>query len=271
MRMQHCAFYAWFRARGGLAENFHGNPWAHIEMDLNTGLFVEKGNPLTTRESLYKMTDPDWMESQLKDDLALQLMTYSEGLIDDLDRKSIDKLANILNFPFDWSADPSGGMLANPIAITRRVAPRTAMQAQAAALLNRFSQRANIFTLEKLRSFAKRYGKKILFVLFDPYGAMQEMHKNAPRRDQETVDYLKLTEQQYIDINQAHLQDFAKYRLNWENYQKEYLIGHYNPHGNHFFAFAIKDKVVQWLDPKPITYSRPDASRVDFKGYLQGY
>ncbi|QQO35592.1 hypothetical protein JJC00_08335 [Bradyrhizobium diazoefficiens] len=271
MRMQHCAFYAWFRAKGGRAENFHGNPWAHIEMNLNTGLFVERENPLTTRESLYKVTDPDWMESHLKDDLALQLMTYSEGLIDDLDRNAIDKLAKILDFPFDWNADPSGGMLENPIAITRRVAPRTAMQAQAAALLNRYSQRANIYTLEKLRSFAKRDGKKILFVLFDPYGAMQEMNKNLPRRDQETVDYLKVTEQQYIDINQVHLRDFAKYRLSWEDYQKEYLIGHYNPHGNHFFAFAIKDKVVQWLDPKPTNYSRPDASRVDFEGYLQGY
>ena len=40
---------------------------------------------------------------------------------------------------------------------------------------------------------------------------------------------------------------------------KQYLIafGHYNPRGTHFFAYAIKDTVVRWLDPKPITYHEP--------------
>ena len=30
-----------------------------------------------------------------------------------------------------------------------------------------------------------------------------------------------------------------------------YFIGHYNPLGNHFCAFAIKDALVQLLDPRP--------------------
>ena len=30
---------------------------------------------------------------------------------------------------------------------------------------------------------------------------------------------------------------------------KQYFIGHYNPRGNHFFAYAIKDIVIEWLDP----------------------
>ena len=47
-----------------------------------------------------------------------------------------------------------------------------------------------------------------------------------------------------------------------------FLIGHYSPRGNHFFAYAIKDHVVQWLDPKPITYQKLDPASVDFKGYL---
>jgi len=47
-------------------------------------------------------------------------------------------------------------------------------------------------------------------------------------------------------------------------------IGHYSPQGNHFFAYSIKDKVVEWLDPKPIPYQQPDAQIINFKGYLQG-
>ena len=56
--------------------------------------------------------------------------------------------------------------------------------------------------------------------------------------------------------------------LPYEEYLKEYFIGHYSPRGNHFFAYSIKDTVVNWLDPKPITYRKPDPQSIDFKGYL---
>jgi hypothetical protein len=39
---------------------FHGNPWAHVEIDLETGSFVELENPLPTPESLNAMCDPEW-------------------------------------------------------------------------------------------------------------------------------------------------------------------------------------------------------------------
>ena len=48
---------------------------------------------------------------------------------------------------------------------------------------------------------------------------------------------------------------------------KEYFIGHYNPRGNHFFAYSIKNVVVNWLDPKPITYRKPNPESNEFKGY----
>jgi hypothetical protein len=28
---------------------------------------------------------------------------------------------------------------------------------------------------------------------------------------------------------------------------------------------------VKWLDPKPVTYSKPNPDSIDFKGYLVGY
>jgi hypothetical protein len=34
---------------------------------------------------------------------------------------------------------------------------------------------------------------------------------------------------------------------------RDYL-GHYNPTGNQFQAFTIKDKLVAMLDPKPVAY-----------------
>lgn len=53
-------------------------------------------------------------------------------------------------------------------------------------------------------------------------------------------------------------------------YMKRYFIGHYSPAGNHFFAFSIKDSIVDWLDPKPITYLEEAGKTVAFDGYLPG-
>ena len=51
-------------------------------------------------------------------------------------------------------------------------------------------------------------------------------------------------------------------QLSAEEYCHRYYIdgygGHYNPAGNHFFAFAIKDALVEWLEPKPLTYQASD-------------
>jgi hypothetical protein len=46
---------------------------------------------------------------------------------------------------------------------------------------------------------------------------------------------------------------------------KLYFIGHYNPRGNHFFAYSIKDKIVSWLDPKPVPYRNRDEASIDFQ------
>ena len=42
-------------------EMFEGNFWAHLEMDMEKGHLVEKEALLQTPESLYNMTDPDFM------------------------------------------------------------------------------------------------------------------------------------------------------------------------------------------------------------------
>ena len=44
-----------------------------------------------------------------------------------------------------------------------------------------------------------------------------------------------------------------------KEYLAQYFIGHYNPRGNHFCAFALKDRLVQLLDPKPVPYREVSA------------
>jgi hypothetical protein len=83
------------------------------------------------------MCDPEWMLEHLSDDLAMQLAVYAgdadygqPGKIDELDRPKIERLAELLDFPFDWGADSD-------------------QRRQAATPLNRYGQRATIYILDK--------------------------------------------------------------------------------------------------------------------------
>jgi hypothetical protein len=228
---------------------FHGNFWSHMEMDLETGRIVEKEQLLPTTAALYKMTDPQFMVDQLKDDLALQLFAFKLGYTQDLDRKLIGKLAAHLNYPWDWSRE-------------------SAFAQQAVELLDRYSLAATKLILEKAREFTRQDGKKLLICLFDPYRAMSEMHKSGTRYDQAIKDFLVREKFDHFDMNEVHLQDLKEYNLSYDDYMKVYFIGHYNPRGNHFFAYSIKDTVRQWLNPAPITYRKVSADSQDFKGYL---
>jgi hypothetical protein len=63
--------------------------------------------------------------------------------------------------------------------------------------------------------------------------------------------------------------DFRSFNLSVEEYTRRYFIGHYNPLGNHFFAFAVKDALVSWLDPKPLAY-REGGAIIPFDGFIRG-
>jgi len=157
-----------------------------------------------------------------------------------------------LDYPMDWTRE-------------------SALDHQVGELLDRYSLLATQFILGKAREFSRENGKKLLVFLFDPYRAMTEMLKSGTRYDQEIVDYLVKERFDYFDMNEVHLRDFKKYSVPFDEYMKVYFIGHYNPRGNHFFAYSVKDTVVKWLDPKPITYRKPNPQSTDFKGYIVGY
>jgi hypothetical protein len=250
LRCRHPLIYKVWDHQGG--RMFHNNFWSNLEMDLTTGRFVEKDNLLATKESLYHMTEPQWMVDHLKDDLALQLYAFKLGYIRNLDREPITKLAARLGYPLDWNRE-------------------TSLSQQAGELLDRYSLKATEYILGKARDFAQQNKKKLLVVLFDPYRVLPELRETGKRYDQEVVDYLIREKFNFFDMNEVQLRDFKNYSLSFEDYMKVYFIGHYNPRGNHFFAYSIKDKVVEWLDPKPITYQKRDPQTIDFKGYLVDY
>jgi hypothetical protein len=248
LRCRHAAIYPWWNDEGG--RMFHNNFWANIEMDLQTGQLEEHENLLPTPESVYRMTDPDWTVQALKDDLALNLFMYAQGLVSDLDMEKVRKLAGFLKF------DQQGLGSSQP--------PRSL----ADQLVSAYGFAATKMILGKAREFADRNGKQLLVVLFDPSRVMRPLVEGKPRYDQPIVDFLKERHFRYFDMNVVHAQDFQNFKIPFDQYAKRYFIGHYSPAGNHFFAYAIKDTIVGWLDPKPITYQNQAEREITFDGYL---
>jgi hypothetical protein len=246
LRCRHASFYRHWNHYGG--RMFHNNFWPHLEMGLETGKWIEKENLLATRESLYKMTDPEWMYENLKDDLALQMYVFAQGYITDIDTEAVAKLAERLGMKPPAQTDNLRGYVRS--------------------VLDKYSLAATKYVLAKARRFAEENDKKLLVVLFDPGRVLPSLVAGKGRYDQEVVDFLQESGQAYFDMNVVHVEDFKCFNLSYGEYRKRYFIGHYNPSGNHFFAFAIKDAVVKWLDPKPITYRSSEEGMIDFEDYL---
>ena len=106
-----------------------------------------------------------------------------------------------------------------------------------------------------------------MFLLLCPR-VTRQLLEGKLRYDQEIVDHLDSLKLWYFDANLAHGRDFADFSLSINDYMKRYYIGHYSPAGNHFFAYALKDMLIEWLEPKPISYSDPTTQQINFKGYL---
>lgn len=67
-------------------------------------------------------------------------------------------------------------------------------------------------------------------------------------------DYMVQKKLPMVDMLAAHAANYAKYKIPVEDYLAQYYIGHYNPRGNFFMAFEIKDALVKMLVPKTVAY-----------------
>ena len=235
----------------GTGKMFHGNFWSNIEMNLKTGKFIEKESLLSIPDLLYKMTDPDWMYKTLEDDLALQMYLYINGEIKDVDVQSLETLSKHLNCSVDFKDENLNKSIVK--------------------LLDKYSFEATKYILNKTREFTSEKNKKLMVIIFNPSVTRELLNKSQKRYDQEIVDFLDEKNFNYIDMNLLHVEDFKCFNLGIDDYFGRYFIGHYSPLGNHFFAYSIKDRIIEWLDPKPITYQDTAQKMIQFKGYLPDY
>ena len=98
----------------------------------------------------------------------------------------------------------------------------------------------------------------------------RQLISTGKRYDQPIVDYLRDNQILHFDMNLVHAEDYKCFNLPLEDYMARYHIGHYNPTGNHFFAHSIKNPIIEWLSPKPITYRDERECNEPFPGLSAG-
>lgn len=213
---------------------FHTNPWAHVRLNQHTGQFEEQENPYSTPESLYLLCDKDHVYDAFKDDFDIQAMLAQKGARD-IRYDLLENIAQILDVPVNFNSPES-----------------TAHSAK--HLLHVYAVRATMFILENLVTFIKPRNKKLMLMLNYSQSETIGLLKGTIKPDMLFLDYLQEKSYRFVDTRLNHEQDFRSFNLSVEEYAQRYYVGHYNPRGNHFIAFSIKDAVVEWLDPKPPAY-----------------
>ena len=209
-----------------------------------TGEFSERANPCPTRESVYRLCDVDWVTKQFAEDFVCQLEMARENLRRGTPEKSYDAILKL--------AAKHG--IRRPLKDPAALAETVDQLDTAAGLF------ASMQIVEKIRQYATAHDKRLLLVLsFSPANVIRAI-ETGERFDQPFVDYLRMQRIPYIDLLAAHREDFAQFRVPANRYVARYYVGHYNPRGNFFLAFSIKDPLVRLLDPKPPAYTT-DADR----------
>lgn len=233
---------AWRNIRVRKHRRFIEPPLPHVRVNLKQGSLEERPNPCPTPESLYDLCDLEKTHALFKDDFMLQIMLAHRNA----------KTPN----PFRSYQDIIE--LASTHGIETTVETNDHLSAAANELQNKTALFATEKIVELIEDYAAQHHKKVLYVLSFPATTIARRINEGKRWDQTFVDFLDQRGLPYVDLMQAHLDDFARYKLSPREYLEQYYIGHYNPRGNLFCAFALKDRLVEMLDPKPLPY-RPDA------------
>lgn len=226
----------------GFAYPLHGLPWSHLRWDLDQGKWLELPGKCKNAEDLLALTDPGTFYEAFKDDIIVRLFALQQGF--DVDVSEFEALAEALNIDVSFR---DGDMLAAAEKFHRQ-----------------YGFQSTQYLLErKFRPYIESRGKKLMILLSYSLGSMGTYVTGGPRFDPEFLDWLKQSGYFVVDSLEKHAEDFKAFNLDINGYIGRYYIqaagaavfGHYDPTGNHWFGFSIKNELVDWLDPKPPAYA----------------
>ncbi|MEJ2700889.1 MAG: SGNH/GDSL hydrolase family protein [Sedimentisphaerales bacterium] len=225
---------AWRSIRYGYGSRC-GFTLPHLRVDVAKGRCQQMENVSNTPEALYKLCDEEYLWRTFKDDPILKMvMAAREG-----GRNISDKLIN-------------------PVAVTFGIPDEKIADTEAAKKIKKIHTEAALFATQNVvtltEEFAKDAGKKLMVMLSFGRGNVAAYLAGKPSFDRSFVDWLKDKPYPVIDMREAFAADYKRYKVDINEYLKPFYNGHHTPKGNFFTAWALKDRIVQWLNPKPKPY-----------------
>ena len=199
----------------------------HLRVNLETQSCEEIDNICPKAEDLYRFLDEDWVWETFKDDPVLKARMARKGDGDDQAALAAFGASDFANSGSD----------------------AVVYQAQTQAAL--FATR---YVIEKASSFCEETGKRLMVLLSFSRRSVHQALANEPLFDQSFLDWLSASDYEWFDLRDSFREDYARHNVSIDDYLDPLYIGHHTPRGNFFFAWALKDKLVEWLEPKPLPY-----------------
>lgn len=210
----------------------------YLIVDGVTGEVKPQPNPCPTQKDFYHLADLDWVERRFRDDFVLRILLAHANAKEANPERAYQLLMD----------------LAKTHGINTQLDASRTASAVAEELHRRAAMLSTMKVVEWIEDFCQQQGKKILYVLsFSPKVVARAIQEGI-RPDHDFVEFMRRKRLPYIDLLEAHAAEFKQFNISVEDYLKRYYIGHYNPQGNAFTAWAIKPKLVEMLNPKPPAY-----------------
>lgn len=221
----------------------HGFPWAHMRYDLDKGDFIELPGLFEKAEELYKLVGKENYYDTFKDDTLAHLYTLTQG--GDAPVDELEKIAEAFGVKADLRDMSKRTEDANKLHIT-------------------YGLRSTMFIIDKLSAWAKDRGKKLMVLLSYDVPSVTDYIEKGERWDDEFLEYLKNNDITYVDFLHKAGEEYKEFNISVEKFIDRFYIeragaqvfGHYNPYGNFWFAYGLKNELVEWLDPKPLAYAK---------------
>jgi hypothetical protein len=185
-------------------------------------------------EDVYKLCNEDFVWKIFKDDPVLQLVLATRPA-GNISQKQVKLIADSLGVAYSTNTDTE---------TARRIKE---IHTEAALYATK-----NVVTWTE--QFVKKTGRKLMVILSFGQGNIAQELRGMPRFDRSFVAWLKDKPYPVIDMRDFFRADYKRFKVDINTYLKQYYIGHHNPAGNFFTAWAIKDQIVEWLEPPPTPY-----------------
>ncbi len=211
----------------------------HLKMNVGQDRFEEMPNLLRSPEDVYRLCDRDWVIETFRNDPTLPIAMVRHERI-----AATWQIAEGVAECFGLSMEP-----------VKLLTP--------AAAIEKLSEQAALHSTQQVvklvEEFAARNGSKLLVILSHclPYTA--NVLAGQPRWDRSFLDFIRNRGYPVLDMRDAFAGEFKWSKRQPRAFLEPYYIGHHTPAGNFFTAWAIKDAVVEWLDPRPRPYGSAHA------------